>query len=196
MTIFRFAAAAGLAALALSACGQKDDAQPGAVPPKTAAPAAAPLADNEWPQPTPGFWEQKVQVNAEDQGTVSRICYDAALAKRLGVIGQQDQAKMNCKPAFSRGADGSLVVDSTCTGSDGQVTTSRSVIRGDFSKAYTVEVTNSDDPAGDTPGKLTVTRLGDCPVDFKPGDMEMAGIRMNLNSVISTADAPPTAPAP
>ena len=195
MTILRFAAA-GLAALALAACGQNDDAQPGASPPKAAGPATGPLAANDWPTPSPGLWENKVMADASEAGATSRICYDEAIAKRMGVMGQQAAASMNCQHTLNRQADGSLAFTATCDGMEGKRSTSRGVIRGDFAKAYTIEFSDADDPAGSPPVKMSATRLGDCPADFKPGDMEVAGMRMNIASAMAGADAPPNAPAP
>lgn len=196
MTILRFAAAAGLAALALAACGKKDDAQPGAFPPEATAPAAGPLSPADWPTPSPGLWENKVMADASDTGATSRICYDAAIAKRMGVIGQQAAASMNCQHTLNRQADGSLAFTAACDGMEGKRSTSRGVIRGDFTKAYTVEFSDADAPAGSPPARMSATRLGDCPADFKPGDMEVAGMRMNIASAMAGADAPPSAPAP
>ncbi|MCC7266918.1 MAG: hypothetical protein IT546_06215 [Caulobacteraceae bacterium] len=196
MTILRFTVATALAALALSACGKKDEAQPGAVPPRTeAAPATGPLAAADWPQPSPGLWENKVTVDTSDQGTTSRICYDAAFAKRVGVMGRQTSAEMNCQNTLNRQADGSLAFTATCTGPDGKPSLTKGVIRGDFAKAYTIEIVSSEDPDGG-PAKISATRLGDCPADYKPGDMEVAGVRMNLGSAMAGANAPPSAPAP
>jgi hypothetical protein len=196
MTLVRFAAAASLAALALAACGQKEDAQPGAVPPTTAAPPAAPLTAADWPQPSPGLWEMKVLVDGNEAGTMSRICYDAAFAKRMGVMGQQMNGEMGCQPTLNRQVDGSMAFTATCPGPDGKMATSRGVIRGDFNKAYSLEFSDADDPAGTPPSRMSATRLGDCPADYKPGDMEVAGVRMNLGSAMAGPDAPPSAPAP
>lgn len=196
MTLIRFAAAASLAAVALAACGQKDDAAPGGVPPKTAAPAAGPLAAADWPTPSPGLWETKLLVEDKTEATASRICYDAALAKQMGVFGQQMNAQAGCQNTVNRQVDGSLAFTATCPGPDGKMATSRGVIRGDFKTGYSVEFSDADDPAGAPPSRMQATRLGDCPADFKPGDVEVAGIRMNIGSAMAGGAPAPSAPAP
>lgn len=180
MTFTRFAAAAGLAAIALSACGKKEEAQPGAFPPEASAPAVGPLTAADWPTPSPGLWENKVVADASEGGATSRICYDEAVAKRMGVIGQQAAASMNCQHTLNRQVDGSLAFTATCDGMEGKRSTSKGVIRGDFTKGYTIEFTDADDPAGTPPARMSATRLGDCPADFKPGDMEVGGVRVNV----------------
>lgn len=188
MSIFRPAAVASLALFALAACGKKtDDAQPGAVPPKVAAPEA--VADNEIPSPSPGLWEMKMTMAGTGGApTVSRICYDAATAKQAGVMGRQAAAEADCKQTFQRRADGALAISSTCTGPDGKPMTSTGVVRGDFSKTYTMEFTQDAQAGGQM--KIDAARLGDCPAGFKPGDMEVNGIRMSLGGMTGGPAAP------
>lgn len=191
MTILRFTAAAGFAALALGACGQKDDAQPGAFPPEAAAPG--PVAAAELPTPSPGLWEMKMTMTgAEAAATVSRVCYDAAIAQQAGLMGRQAAAEANCQQTFNRQADGALAINSTCTGPDGKPMTTRGVARGDFSKAYTMEFTQDAEAAAGSM-KIDAARVGDCPADFKPGDMEVNGMRMNIAGMTG---GQPAAPAP
>ncbi|HYD46559.1 MAG TPA: DUF3617 family protein [Phenylobacterium sp.] len=191
MTLLRFTAAAGLAALAVSACNRQEDAQPGAFPPEAAAPG--PVAAAELPAPSPGLWEMKMTMTgAEAAATLSRVCYDAAIAREAGLMGRQAAAEANCQQSFIRQADGSLAINATCTGPDGRPMTTRVVARGDFSKAYTMEFTQDAEAAAGSM-KIAAARLGDCPADFKPGDMEVNGMRMNI---AGAAGAQPPAPAP
>ena len=70
--------------------------------------------------------------------------------------------------------------------------TSKGVIRGDFKTGYSLEFSDADDPPGAPPSKISSTRVGDCPADFKPGDVEVGGMRMN----IAGRGTPKAAPAP
>ena len=87
-----------------------------------------------------------------------------------------------------------MAFSATCPGADGKMTTSKGVIRGDFKTGYSIEFSDAEDPAGTPPSKMQATRLGDCPADFKPGDMEVAGVRMNIGSAMAGSRAAPSAP--
>jgi hypothetical protein len=185
MTILRPIMLAGLATLMLAGCGKKaDDAAPGAVPPKVAVPG--PVAAEDLPTPAPGLWEMKMSsAGGQAPATVSRICYDAATAKQMGVMGRQAASEADCTQSFTRQVDGGLAISSTCAGPDGKPMTSKGVVRGDFSKAYTMQFTQDAQSGGGM--SIEAVRVGDCPADFKPGDMEVNGMRMNLTARPSAA---------
>lgn len=188
MSLHRFAAAAGLAALTLAACGKKDDAQPGAFPPEAGA-ATTPAAADLLPTPSPGLWQMKMSMTGMEAGaTTSRICYDAATAREAGLMGRRAVAEAKCQQTFNRLPDGAIAISATCTGPDGKPMTTAGTARGDFSKGYTMEFTQ-DAQAEAGSMKIEAVRLGDCPADFKPGDIEVNGMRMNM------AGAPASAPA-
>lgn len=188
MTLLRFTATAGLVALALAACNRQEDAAPGVVPPQTTAPG--PVAAADLPAPSPGLWQMKMTMaGGQAPATVSRVCYDAAMAREAGLMGRQAAAEADCQQTFNRQPDGALAISATCTGPDGRPMTTKGVARGDFSKAYTMEFTQ-DAQAGAATMKIEAARVGDCPADFKPGDVEVNGMRMNI------AGAPGAQPAP
>ena len=127
------------------------------------------------------------------QVITSRICYDEAFAKQASVMGQEMSSEMGCQQTLTRQIDGSLKMSATCKGPDGKPMLTEGVIRGDFKSAYTVEFTRD---AGDPPDaagmKIEARRVGDCPADFKPGDIEVNGMKMNM----AAAGKTPAAPAP
>lgn len=188
---YRPIAAAALALVALAACGKKtDEAQPGAAP---AASAPGPVAAAEFPHPTPGLWESKMAVNGGGQAMTSRICYDEVFAKQASIMGQEMSSEMGCQQTLTRQIDGSLKMSATCKGPDGKPMLTEGVIRGDFKSAYSVEFTrDASDPPDATGMKIEARRVGDCPADFKPGDIEVNGMRMNMGA----AGKAPATPAP
>ena len=163
-------AAAFCAIAALAACSPKDDAEETAAAPEAApAPAAAPAAAAAARTLAPGLW--KTQVIASGVPTnLTRMCYDKALTEKLGVMGRAPQGGQACTETMTPNPDGSIAFTSTCGGA-----ATTGVMRGDLNKAYTVEFNS-----GGQAMKIDATREGDCPAGFKPGDMEVQGVKINI----------------
>jgi hypothetical protein len=172
MTLARAAALTLAAVLAVSACAPKGEedakvkANGAAETPSAAAQPAAAAAM----APAAGLWKTTVSMNGA-QTNATRMCYDADLAEKIGVTGRTPaQGAAACTETVNRQPDGSVQFTSTCAGR-----TASGVMRGDLSKAYTVEMDSSGQKM-----KLEAVREGDCPADFKPGDMEVQGVRLNI----------------
>lgn len=174
------------AALALAACGQKDTAKAPAAG-DAAAPATATAAASGSVAPParkPGLWLQKVSMGDFSQST--RLCLDEATDKSMSVWGAQATQEMCSQTQMSRGLDGAITFNSTCDMGSGGKSTSTGVIKGDFNSKYTVEAETTTEGAsapqmnGARKMVLEATWQGPCPADFKPGDMELNGMKMNI----------------
>jgi hypothetical protein len=84
-----------------------------------------------------------------------------------------------------------FVVDSVCKIGQG-TTTSHSVVSGDFNSAYTVKVTSKREGGPAVPGMpadgtsaMTIDAkwLSACAADQKPGDMIIAGRKINVRDM-------------
>ncbi len=157
---------AAVAALTLAACGGSETSAPtatGETPvAATAAPAAAPAGPSG---PIAGRWE--VSVSAAGMTVApTEICYERQITMEEAQKMQQ-QAGITCSEE-TYAADGKSG-HSVCTMSDMKITSDYNVT-GDFSSAYTMEMTSSIDPAmPGMPNPSTTTiamkRLGDCTAD-------------------------------
>jgi hypothetical protein len=172
-----FARAAALFAIAaLAACSPKADeaekADAAAAPEAPAAPAGAKAMTL-----APGLW--KTQVFAAGVPTnANRMCYDQAVAEKLGVMGRAPQGGQACTETMTPNPDGSIAFTSTCGG-----VSTTGVMKGDLNKAYTMEFNS-----GGQVMKIEATREGDCPADFRPGDMEVQGMKINMLDALKGAN--------
>ncbi len=162
----KFVLAAATAALMLAACGDKTEptldgapAAPAATS-ETAAPAAAPagLAAG----PAAGKWKVTVSTGGMDIPP-NEMCYAKQVSMEEAQAMQQ-QAGMTCTEQ-TYAADGKSG-HSVCA-MQGMTITTDFTVTGDFSTAYTMQMTSSMDPA--PPGMpqpststIKMERLGDC----------------------------------
>ena len=160
---------AGLAALALAACGQADDAEKTAGS-KATAKAEAGLAPTLGEGPKPGLWRVTMQMPGMPAGAApppSEVCVTKAEFERPDAP-MEDMRGMDCThDAFHREGD-AIVGRTVCTMGEGMRSESNMRITGDLSRRYTMEVRSSMTPApqperASTTMVMTAERLGDCP---------------------------------
>jgi hypothetical protein len=165
-------AALAIAALGLAGCGRGsgEKAQGG--------PVAA-------PERKAGLWEQTTNIKGLPP-QVMRLCtnkqVDATLPWWGGVA-----AAGNCKPVSAKkNPDGSWSFESHCDMGAGGKAGLTGAGTGDFNSRYEVKITvvtaGASDPKMNGRRELTNTLVwkGECPADFLPGDVEVAGgTRMN-----------------
>jgi hypothetical protein len=152
---------------------------------------AAPAAALDVPARKPGLWEIKMTMEGRKiQMPASQHCIDAETDKMMNSIGGNMQKEM-CSKQDVQNAGGTIVVDSVCKVGQG-TTTSHAVVSGDFNSAYTVKVTSKREGGLAVPGmpadgtsNMTIDAkwLGPCAADQKPGDMIIAGHKMNIRDM-------------
>jgi hypothetical protein len=152
---------------------------------------AAPAAALDLPARKPGLWEIKIAMEGRKiQMPASQHCIDAETDKMMNSIGGNMQ-KEACSKQDVQKVGSTIVVDSVCK--IGQATsTSHGVVTGDFNSAYTIKVTSTREggpavPGMPTDGSSSMTIdgkwLGPCAADQKPGDMIIAGRKMNIRDM-------------
>lgn len=167
MTLARAAALVSIAALAACSpkAGETEKAETAAAPEVPAAPPAGAKAMTL----APGLWKTQV-IAAGVPTNANRMCYDRAVAEKLGVMGRAPQGGQECTETMTPNPDGSIAFTSTCGG-----VSTTGVMRGDLNRAYSVEFTSQGQQM-----KIEATREGDCPAGFRPGDMEVQGMKINM----------------
>lgn len=172
--------------LVLGACQKKtsatSDTGSGAPPASVSAPSTPASAPH--PQRKPGLWSMTVRSDRTTQ--TSRICVDTASDKTLGIAGQPPGAspcrENRVTPRPGGGYDLATVCD---LGDAGRVTT-RGTITGDLTSRYQVEMQSTTRGAaapqmnGARRVSIAARWQGPCPPSLQPGDIEVAGTRMNL----------------
>jgi hypothetical protein len=173
------------AVLALAACAKKDEAAKAPDATSAAAPAAAsaPATPPSLPSRKVGLWEQKMTSGKMSQ--VSRICFSDELNQKMTLWGQQG-SKTDCSQQSMTPTLGGWKFASTCNmGSSGTIVSSGEA-KGDFGSHYVVNMQSSTTGAaapqmnGQHAMTLEATYKGPCPPDFKPGDMEVNGMKINM----------------
>lgn len=190
----RVGASLGLAGaiLMLGAC-QKDE--PDKAGETAAAPvpaAAAPTAGR--PHLKAGLWKL-----AMDQGPAgeTRMCIDDALQEKMSIVGGA-QTVGSCRENVMMPKAGGYAFRSVCASPTGDgETSSEGEVTGDFNSGYRMRatVTTTGSSVASMNGSITVaseaTWLGPCPADMKSGDIEMAGMRINMNEMTEKMTARP-----
>jgi len=152
---------------------------------------AQPAAALDLPARKPGLWEIKMAFEGRNLPTQSsEHCIDAETDKLMNSIGGNMQKEACSKQDVTK-TGGTIVVDSVCK--FGSITTtSHGVVTGDFDSAYTVKVTSKREGGQAIPGmpadgtsNMTIEAkwLGACKADQKPGDMIMAGRKINIRDL-------------
>lgn len=163
----------GLSVLAVAACQKKPEEKAAAEAGK--APAAAPQAP---PARKPGLWSQTITTAGMTQ--TMKICFDAAVDKRMAVHGQA-MGKDMCEKNVVTPTAGGWRFESVCDMGSGGRTTTTGEAKGDFQTRYEVkavtETTGAEAPQmnGRHEMSLTAAWEGPCPAGMKPGDMQLPG---------------------
>jgi Protein of unknown function (DUF3617) len=152
---------------------------------------AQPAAALDLPARTPGLWEIKMTLEGRNiPMPTAQHCIDAETDKLMNSIGGSMQKDM-CSKQDVQKVGNTIVVDSVCKIGQG-TTTSHGVVSGDFNSAYTVKVTSKREGGPAVPGMpadgtsaMTIDAkwLGPCAADQKPGDMIIAGRKINIRDM-------------
>jgi hypothetical protein len=140
----------------------------------------------ELPKLRAGLWElTTASSKAQEQPPPMKSCVDDATQQEMMNFGQGVQRQM-CSRYDVRNEGGKIVAETDCKLGPTRMT-SRSVTTFSGSSSYRTEVRATYDPplAGQKEATLTMEgrHLGACPADMKPGDIEVAGKRMNLRDM-------------
>lgn len=155
--------------------------------------AAGPALAQELPSRKPGLWEVTMQVTNAPSQTM-RQCIDEKTDLQMQRFGQ-GLSEQQCTKNITRRDGDRYIGESECKiGSS--VAISRSVLGGDFGKAYKGEVETRYAPpvGGISASKVTILAkwTGGCPAGWKPGDMEMPGMgRVNVGEMMSSTPTKP-----
>ena len=123
-----------------------------------------------------GLWRQRVAGAHGAQ--VTSYCLDAGAAGGLASFNQQLSGRCSDRQ-MALSADGAWHFKTSCDAGGGVRVATEGVMRGDFTRHYTVDaeqqVGGGAAPAGGAHILVDVRRLGDCPKDMKPGDVILPG---------------------
>lgn len=167
-----------LAALGVQGCSRPVDGQSASDNP--VGPAARPF-----PQRTPGLWRQQVLTPLLRAPEVTKVCISSETDALLSWWSPASR-KSCAKDIFLKRDDGSWEFDADCKLGSIRTVQTGSIV-GDFARRYqlTASVTTSGSADPRLNGTIQVyvdgERLGDCPADMRPGDVEQAnGVRLNV----------------
>jgi len=163
----------GLAALSLAACGQGEEAAPGA---KAAGKAAGAVAGSDLPDgPTPGLWRVTTRMSgmpdAMQAPQIETCIREAKFEPPAGAAPQTPG--MTCDQQSFRREGDAMVGHSVCTSDDGVRMVTDTRVTGDYSRNYTMEVKSTMTPAptlsmAEVSMVMTAERIGDCPAESAP----------------------------
>src|SRR5215471_15610123 len=152
---------------------------------------AAPATALDLPARKAGLWEIKMAFEGRNLPAQSvEHCIDAETDKQMNSLGGNMRQDMCSKQDVQKSGD-TIVVDSVCKIGPA-TTTSHAVVSGDFNSAYTVKVTSKREGGPAVPGmpaegtsNMTIEAkwLGACKADQKPGDMIIAGRKINIRDM-------------
>jgi len=139
------------------------------------------LATGAWADEMPtrkaGLWEMQM---SGDASTATRMCTSAEVEKKMqemALAGGMD----SCSKLDIRKTASGYVIDAVCQSGPTMSVTSHSEFTGDFNSAYTMKQAGHVEMKGAKPMNTNMTIqakwVGDCPPDWKPGDVEMPGGR-------------------
>lgn len=155
----------------------------------------------DYPARKPGLWETSMQTTGKAgekmAPVVSQQCLDAASDKALRDMGMGTSEGM-CSQQALRTEGGKLVNDSVCKVGSSTVS-SHTVISGDFSTAYRMDMSSKYSPPmgglAATESVIQAKWLGPCKPGQRPGDMVMpGGLTMNFMDAMK-GQGKPTQPA-
>ena len=163
---------------------------------------ATPAAAQDYlPPRKAGLWE--VKMTTEGHGmppTTSEQCIDAETDKLMNAMSDNIQT---CSKRDIKKSGNTIVVDSVCK--VGPMTiTAQAVASGDFNSAYSVKVTSKREGGPTLPGlaadgkssmSIDAKWMGACKADQKPGDMIVAGRKINVRDMQNMPGMPGAPPA-
>ena len=137
-------------------------------------------AQGPGPQRRPGLWESTVTLQGAPAVTTG-MCTDEAFERRMALVSPSQLGARDCPNLTPMPIPGGYRIEGTCT-SNGRTTTIKATAKGDFNRAYTMDV---DVEANGKPRSMhmDVRWTGPCGDGVKPGDMVMTvnGRRMVVN---------------
>ncbi len=150
---------------------------------------AAPASALDLPTRKAGLWEIKVEFQGRSMPVQTmKQCTDAATDK-LMTYNFGGAAERDCSKRDINNSGNTVTIDSVCKFC-GATSTSHAVVSGDFSSAYTVDVTSTREGGAPIPGvapsreshmSITAKWAGPCAAGQKPGDIVMSnGMTMNV----------------
>lgn len=144
-------------------------------------------AETSLPQRQAGLWEIRVDSGRSGGVPPMKQCVDAGTDAAMQAMGS-DIGQMCSKPEIRREGD-TYILDSECSFGGSRVT-SHSVMKGDFSSAYSVDVHSKYNPPfmgkSESITKLSAQWLGPCAPEQQPGDVIMPnGMTMNVTDLKS-----------
>jgi hypothetical protein len=164
--------------------------------------SAVPAIALDLPARKPGLWEIAMTMEGRTiPMPTSQHCIDAETDKLMSSIGG-DMKKDMCSKQDVQKVGNTYVVDSVCKIGT-STTTSHAVVSGDFNSAYTVKVTSKREGGPAMPGmpadgsstmSIDAKWLGACAADQKPGDMIIAGRKINIRDLQNMPTMPGGAP--
>jgi hypothetical protein len=150
--------------------------------------ASAAAAQINPPARKPGLWKQTMtstKAGQKPQAMASTLCLDAATDKRIALFGS-GVGQQVCSSNKVTKTPAGYSFSSTCSmGGAGTIKTTGTA-KGDFSKAYSMQMNSVTTGAamaqmnGASTTTVTATWAGACPAGQKPGDMVMNGMTMNV----------------
>ena len=164
---------------ALSACSKP---APSGAPeaPKAQAPAIPPAAALFRPSRKAGLWRMKISMSEGPGITLNgEMCLDAKSdTPDTFMANPQSRLARDCdKGEFKPAPGGGFAFSSRCTFS-GRTVTTQGLIKGDFQKTYSVDVTSRTDPPiagapGEIKTRMEATWVGPCAPGQTPGKMSV-----------------------
>jgi len=144
-------------------------------PPAVQAPAGPAFSFGR-PQPKLGLW--KLTISTDDGPGISftgEMCIDAQTQRSAFEVSPRARSRNCTEPKFSPNPGGGVVFDGTCKVND-RVITSHGVATGDFSNAYSVDMTTRMDPPlpgglGGGRSRIDARWAGACKPGQRPGQM-------------------------
>ncbi|WP_122465998.1 DUF3617 domain-containing protein [Brevundimonas lutea] len=194
-----FSTAALFGALALSGCSERETVKtPSAAPGGTTSSAMVP--DDDAPRLAPGLW--RVATTSDGQSQEMSMCLDEAVQARMSAFGATASAGACEETRMTREAGGGWRTRSICDMGPGGRMVSDGVVTGDFRSIYRSEWTTVTSGAalaqmnGETSSVAEGRLVGPCPADMRPGDADIAGMRVNMAEMADQAAARAGAGAP
>jgi hypothetical protein len=181
MRIWIAAGLMGATAVSLAACNKPAPAAAGNAAPGASAAAgpAGPLTADQIPHRKPGLWVQTMSMDGEaPSGPGIKLCVDETSEAKMNIAAQKAPGAA-CTSQFSRNADGTIGVTSSCDmGKNGSQKTT-GVFTGDFGSGYTavMHTTYVGSPVASLNGDHTMTIVakwtGPCAPGQKGGDITL-----------------------
>ncbi|MGH6870141.1 MAG: DUF3617 domain-containing protein [Rhizomicrobium sp.] len=145
--------------------------------------AAAPSSAADFIHRKAGLWTLTMHVDGvSHMPGATRMCLDAGTDAKLMNHSMAWQPK-DCDPPSIQGMGAMRTVDVTCH-MDGGMQKTHMVMTFAGDSAYHMDIDTRNTPPRFGRGSMHMTQdarwTGACPSDFKPGDVEVAGMKVNV----------------